>query len=439
MKKILCLAISLLLLACASDDGKPPSKQSRKYGATLVAEFDVPAETIERFNRQPAPQRKPHESALEATLGAGGETWRGDTIVGAPKTIPYRIVLTLNGIAVHDGDATTAWLAGWRNEQGLTTSKMMTGPSKPRVKAGQWIALSTGSEPMRLTEGKHFEPELQLVRFDNFSLQSMHVQIWSGLGSDTTFSILRPLGIFAIPGIIVVIWWLLRRGSHYRASTTASWSDVRTSAGMAGLSAGDRPSAPTPKPEAKPQEARSDVLARIVPVIKAGIPPNASIRIGTTTLPADDMPVLRSLAGDLVVMYAEDFDDRFEFVSQRRMRELELTPDALHNLAVRNLPARAPKVQLHGQSPRYMVTCGGNFEAALLLHGKLWSTLAEKLPGELLVAVPARDLLFVSSTGSPDAQSFLLARARQELADARHALSKKLFVRRDGRWLEYET
>jgi uncharacterized protein YtpQ (UPF0354 family) len=187
--------------------------------------------------------------------------------------------------------------------------------------------------------------------------------------------------------------------------------------------------------EAGSEKAREEALARIIPVVKAiESEPSDAVPID---LPAEDSPVSRSLAADLIVLYAEDFPDRFVFVSKRRMEQLGLTASELHALALSNLPGRLPEIQLHGDAPRHMLTCGGNFEATLLLHDGLWETLAESLPGPPMVAVPARDLLFVSGAHWDGAHQFLSELANMELEDKRYALSQQVFVRTGGTWAAF--
>lgn len=186
------------------------------------------------------------------------------------------------------------------------------------------------------------------------------------------------------------------------------------------------------KPAGAPEETRDEVLARIIPVVKAvEHQPSDALPID---LPAEDSPVSRPLAADLIVLYAEDLPDRFVFVSKRRMEQLGLTAAELHELALSNLPGRLPEIEIHGESPRHMLTCGGNFEATLLLHDRLWETLAESLPGTPMVAVPARDLLFVSGANWDGAHQFLSELATKELEDKRYALSQQVFVRTGGTW-----
>jgi len=173
-------------------------------------------------------------------------------------------------------------------------------------------------------------------------------------------------------------------------------------------------------------------LALVVPLVKVletGDPTGSEV-----ALSEDDSPIIRPLVVDLVVMYALDLPDRFQFISHRDLRNTGLTAEALHELALRNLPSRLPKLEIHGEPPRCMAIAGGNFEATLLLHDPLWDQLAEVMPGDLMAVAPARDLLFISGSGWPEAASFLGEVASKDLPDKKYSLSRCVLIRRDGKW-----
>ena len=179
-----------------------------------------------------------------------------------------------------------------------------------------------------------------------------------------------------------------------------------------------------------------EVLERIVPMIK--IVEHQDTGLKHIELSEDDSPVTNIFAGDLIIMYAEDLPDRFAYLSNKRMRELGLSIDELHALAIQNLPNRIPEIQLHGSAPRFMLTVGGNFEATLLLHPTLWGSLSEHLPGTPMAIVPSRDLIFVTCLEWEEGLTFMKEMAEKELEDNRYALSKLVFIRRNNSWAVHD-
>jgi uncharacterized protein YtpQ (UPF0354 family) len=201
----------------------------------------------------------------------------------------------------------------------------------------------------------------------------------------------------------------------------------------------------TDVPRRKPVEVAADApptvgsrtfdRSLIVPVVKAVIAKDESTNF--VGLPPDQAPIARPLVAELVVMYAIDFPDHFQFISGKHLRENNMTEEQLHELALANLPIRVPPIEVRGASPRYMIIAGGSFEATLLLHDAMWEHLAEHLPGDPMAVVPARDILVVTGSDWSGALEFLTSVANKELPDARYALSKCVLIRREGRWQVY--
>jgi uncharacterized protein YtpQ (UPF0354 family) len=190
-------------------------------------------------------------------------------------------------------------------------------------------------------------------------------------------------------------------------------------------------SAPTEKATVPATVPRA-ILESIVPIVKVmefdGVGRELEI-------PEQDAPIAQDFVADLMILYAEDKPDRFEFVSARRLKELGMTREELHLRALLNLPARPPKIELHGAPPKQMLIAGGNFEATLLLHDDLWNKVSKDVPGELLAVAPARDLLFISNTSWEGAREFLAEMASRDLEDKSHRLSQRILRRSEGRWI----
>ncbi|MNS57167.1 hypothetical protein D3C72_900460 [compost metagenome] len=73
----------------------------------------------------------------------------------------------------------------------------------------------------------------------------------------------------------------------------------------------------------------------------------------------------------------------------------------------------------------------------MLLLESLWEQVEEQLPGEILAAVPARDLLFVSASGWEGALPFMQDMTSRDFPEKRYALSTCVLARRDGEWVPH--
>jgi uncharacterized protein YtpQ (UPF0354 family) len=110
---------------------------------------------------------------------------------------------------------------------------------------------------------------------------------------------------------------------------------------------------------------------------------------------------------------------------------------AVRRQALDNLYGALPAVEVHGQPPALMLSFGG-LESSVLLADEFWDEVEEGVPGELVVGVPARDVVIV--TGSQSRPG--LAKARRAVdrvffAGDQHLLSQDLLVRRDREWLPF--
>jgi uncharacterized protein YtpQ (UPF0354 family) len=177
---------------------------------------------------------------------------------------------------------------------------------------------------------------------------------------------------------------------------------------------------------------REQQLASVIPVVKAIVFKGEG---KTIDLPEIDRPVSRPFVADLMIMYAEDKPTHFEFISSRRLAELQLNEDELHELALKNLPSRPPKIEIHGDAPKQMLIAGGNFEATLLLYDDLWDQIEASGEGELLAIAPSRDVLFFSRTSWDGAHAFLTELVQRDLEDASYLLSRCLLRRTGRKWV----
>lgn len=138
------------------------------------------------------------------------------------------------------------------------------------------------------------------------------------------------------------------------------------------------------------------------------------------------------LTPELVVVYAEDTPENVRYVSAEEIRELGVSKAELRALAVRNLVALLPEPRVEGgESGVYMVVADGNYEAALVLADAVIAKLPQ-VEGELVVAIPARDLFLFTGSENEDGLAVLRAFAAKVSEEASYALTPTLFVRRGG-------
>ncbi len=148
------------------------------------------------------------------------------------------------------------------------------------------------------------------------------------------------------------------------------------------------------------------------------------------------LPLSERFNDELAVVYAEDMPSSMRFLTEHddigdraRLRDL-----ALDNLS--RLLARLTLRQ--GDDGLWLASAGGNYEASLLLFDELWSNgqIGGKVDGDIVVGVPAKDVLIV--TGSRNREG--LARLRKlatELAAGPYGLTPHLLVYRGGKFVKF--
>lgn len=141
---------------------------------------------------------------------------------------------------------------------------------------------------------------------------------------------------------------------------------------------------------------------------------------------------------DLVILYAEDTPQSIRYLSDKSFEELKLQRSELRPLALANLKLLLPKIDVQATSPIQMVVADGNYEASLLLFDSLWTGDRIKVDGEIVVAIPARDLLLVTGSNNKAGIAELRQIAKQFGYQANYRLTDKLFVYRSGRFVSFD-
>ena len=179
---------------------------------------------------------------------------------------------------------------------------------------------------------------------------------------------------------------------------------------------------------------------RIVPVVKdrAWL---ASVGAALKSVDGQAQDKFRNVVDDLndelIIVYAEDTPKNINYFSTADLERAGVARSELRALALGNLRRMIQNPEVRRGQHVGMIKIGGTYEASLLLLDEVWASLATA-KGERVVAIPTRDVLLY--TDSADAEGIsILREAIAELAgDSPYRLSRKLFVRRNGRFVTYD-
>jgi uncharacterized protein YtpQ (UPF0354 family) len=149
-------------------------------------------------------------------------------------------------------------------------------------------------------------------------------------------------------------------------------------------------------------------------------------------------PVYEDFNDGLVILYAQDSPKNIRYLVPHDLESANVERAELRRVACENLKRLLPKIEAHGTNGFYMLAAGGTYEASLLLLDSIWKSGQMQVTGDLLVAIPTRDLLLV--TGSQDREGIEKMKGLVEKASdgGSYRLTRKLLVYREGKFVEFE-
>ena len=138
--------------------------------------------------------------------------------------------------------------------------------------------------------------------------------------------------------------------------------------------------------------------------------------------------------GDLAVAYTPGPPYGRRLLTWDELDGSGMSRRELRRAAAEHLYAVLDRVGFHGQPPALMLSLDGMESSALLAHA-FWEDLDGSVPGDLVVGVPARDVvIFTGAHSQTGLQKVRRAVDRVFFAGGPHLLSQSLLVRRHRRW-----
>ncbi len=196
-----------------------------------------------------------------------------------------------------------------------------------------------------------------------------------------------------------------------------------------------------PEPAAPPPGNRDNIVALVRqfqgPLRKfQDIKPLTGMKAQGLENQPDMLPLIDTFVGDLDIRYAFDADSGFRYLTERDLKTLKLTRDQLPALALANQRRLYPKITVERPTAFVgMFANGGDLEPSKILDFEFWEKEKSRFGGEIVCAVPARDVCWF--TGLKPAGNVQNLRTNTERAhkDAgERAISRLLFLWRNKRW-----
>lgn len=148
--------------------------------------------------------------------------------------------------------------------------------------------------------------------------------------------------------------------------------------------------------------------------------------------------VFEEFCPGLLIVYAEDSPKNIRYLTPELLEAAGVAREELRVLACANLK-RLVKVERVGSNGLFMFTAGGDYEASLLLFDTIWAGLQAEVEGEVVVAVPTRDLVFATGSENVEGLSKVRGVANEAWKSGSYRLTPQLFVYRDGKFAEFDS
>ena len=142
-------------------------------------------------------------------------------------------------------------------------------------------------------------------------------------------------------------------------------------------------------------------IANIVPIIKSvdSFEKVVAVDKSGTIMPIED--VTEKYNDQLIIVYAIDSENSIKYLQKNDLKKISVNMDELKNIAIKNLANTLTNIEWRGGNGVYMIIAGGNYEASLILMPEIINKNNFDVAGDLVIAVPNRDMLLI--TGSEDA------------------------------------
>ena len=149
--------------------------------------------------------------------------------------------------------------------------------------------------------------------------------------------------------------------------------------------------------------------------------------------------VYEHYAADLYCVYAIDREDSIKTIGPEDLDTLQVQRNNIRTVALENLSALLPPAECHGDGPWFLLTAGGDYVASLILFDNIWDEqLAAMVSGDLVAAVPSRDVVLFTGSGSSEGIAAIRRKAKEIVTTGDHVISDTLIRRSEGKWSAFD-
>lgn len=185
-------------------------------------------------------------------------------------------------------------------------------------------------------------------------------------------------------------------------------------------------------------EKKDIKIDRIIPIIKPIDYLNDLMELAKDKEDKEPWIVYEKYNDKLIIVYGEDTEKSIRYFTKEDFSALNLDKDTLLDMAVKNLNKILPDIQRHGGNGSFGLAAGGDFEASLILLKSIWTKENFDVDGDFVIAIPNRDLLFITGTNNKTEIERIREIATDSYKTGNHQVSPYLFVWTGEKFEEYK-
>lgn len=140
----------------------------------------------------------------------------------------------------------------------------------------------------------------------------------------------------------------------------------------------------------------------------------------------EETPILKDWLGDLKILYVVDIDNSFQVILKRDLPK-EISDEQLHKIAVNNLNRNVEFKLVDTGFGGHGLIAGGDHEAGSICIPDIWNWVAKYLNDNLIVGIPAKDLVLFVPESDEDKIANLKIFIHEIFKDGERLLTRNIF------------
>lgn len=179
-----------------------------------------------------------------------------------------------------------------------------------------------------------------------------------------------------------------------------------------------------------------DSLVDVVPLIRNMEKFDPSI----SKVPIAQQIASEPLVADISIVYATDMNHSVKYLTPTFLKQHHIDYPHLRATAIANLMHRqhAADIICGTKVKMQMLHTDGTYESSWLLVDKFWNDQSKLIKGDIVAAVPARDVLIFTSSVDIEALRAMRKTTDKLFAQGVYQISKRFLVWRQNKWEPFE-